>query len=196
MKKLTLRQRQGIETKLRITKIAMNLFQEKGYSDVTIRDICQTSSISIGSFYHHFESKDEIINTAYNQLDLLWEEKISVHESDNPKEDILFLYEEAGNLLQQQGWELSSQSYTHLPSMKTKFTFSPNRPIYRTLLSIVQTGIETHVFYPETDPVEFVETLMRCSRGVVFDWCLKEGNYTLKEQMRYDLSLILNNYCI
>jgi len=196
LKKLTPRQRQGIETKLKITKIATDLFKLKGFNDVTIRDICQSSSISVGTFYHHFKSKDEIINTAHYQIDLLWEERISNFESKNPKEDILFMFEEAGSLLQNLGWELATQSYKQLITAKTKYTLETDRPIYKKILPIIVSGLKEKKFLSGTDALELMETLMRCSRGVVFDWCLREGSYNLKEQMRSDILLMLNNYCL
>ena len=195
MKKLTGRQHQAIETKLKIIKTATDLFKSKGFGDVTIRDICDACSISIGSFYHHFQSKDEIINIGYHQLDLLWQEKIAVYQNVNTKEDILYFFEQAGILLQDQGWELASQSYKHLITSKSKYTFQLDRPIYTQLLRIIESGLNKDLNLEDSDTVKFIETLMRCSRGVIFDWCLREGAYDLQEQMRYDISLILSNFC-
>ena len=194
MKKLTHRQRQGIETKLRITKTAAELFTQKGFNDVTIRDICEATAISVGTFYHHFSSKDEIVNTGHYQIDLLWQERVSGYRNISTKEDILFLFGEAGALLQQLGWKLASQSYKQLITSKIKYTLRTDRPIYKIVLNIINKGLKTDLL-PETESFELLETLMRCSRGVVFDWCLREGAYDLKKQMRSDISLILTNYC-
>jgi len=196
VKKLTGRQHQAIETKLKIIKTATDLFTSKGFNDVTIRDICEAGSISIGSFYHHFKSKDEIIDIGYYQLDLLWEEKIAEYQSISTKEDILFLFEQAGILVQDQGWELASQSYRQLITSKSKYTYQLDRPIYTKLIQIIESGLHKDLELNQSDTVKLSETLMRCSRGVIFDWCLKEGTYNLQEQMRYDISLILSNFCL
>ena len=195
MKKLTLRQRQGIETKLKITRVATELFKTQGFNNVTVRDICESASISVGTFYHHFVSKDEIVNTAHYQIDMLWEERISSYESRNTREDILYMFEEAGALLEELGWDLAAQNYKQLITAKTKYAIQKDRPISGQLDRIIRTGMDRDDFLPGTDPEELTETLLRSSRGVLFDWCLNEGSYNLKEAIRHDLSLILTNFC-
>lgn len=161
---------------------------------MTVRDICEAASISVGTFYHHFNSKDQIINTAHQQIDLLWVEKISGHESRNAKEDILYMFDQAGTLMEELGWDLASQIYKQLITAKNKYAIQKDRPIYLTVHRIIETGLAEEAFLPHTNPTELTETLMRITQGVLFDWCLREG-YDLKNRMRQDLLLILANYC-
>lgn len=48
-------------TKNRIVKVAVKLFKERGYHQVTVRSIAEEAQISNGGFYHHFKSKDELL---------------------------------------------------------------------------------------------------------------------------------------
>ncbi len=41
---------------------AIQLFKEKGFSEVTLNDICKASSISKNTFYYYFESKECLLN--------------------------------------------------------------------------------------------------------------------------------------
>lgn len=50
----------GEETKNRIVSKATHLFVQKGYAAVTMNEVCAASSVSKGSLYHHFPSKDEL----------------------------------------------------------------------------------------------------------------------------------------
>ncbi len=43
-----------------IIRIAFTLFLEKGYKEVTIKDIMAATNLSKGAIYHHFNSKEEI----------------------------------------------------------------------------------------------------------------------------------------
>ena len=43
-----------------ISKIAVNLFREKGYDRVTIADIAAAARISKGTFYQYFQNKEEL----------------------------------------------------------------------------------------------------------------------------------------
>src|ERR687898_1147081 len=52
--------------------IAAGLFAEKGFKNTTVRDIADASGILSGSLYHHFDSKesmvDEILSTFQAEL--------------------------------------------------------------------------------------------------------------------------------
>ncbi|QQK79514.1 TetR/AcrR family transcriptional regulator [Salicibibacter cibi] len=50
------------QTKENIMATAVRLFMEKGYEKTSMQDIANTLEISKGGIYHHFNSKDEIIN--------------------------------------------------------------------------------------------------------------------------------------
>ena len=49
------------ETINRILDISYTLFMEKGYEQTTIQDIVNELGMSKGAIYHHFKSKEEII---------------------------------------------------------------------------------------------------------------------------------------
>lgn len=45
----------------KILEVSLSLFNEKGYEKTTIQDIVNALGMSKGAIYHHFKSKDEII---------------------------------------------------------------------------------------------------------------------------------------
>ncbi len=51
-----------MEVKERIIKTAYELFSSKGYDRTTVADIIQHARCSKGGFYHHFKSKEEILD--------------------------------------------------------------------------------------------------------------------------------------
>lgn len=51
------------ETIETILTVAAKLFLEKGFDRTSMSDIAKAAGISKGAIYHHFQSKDEIINT-------------------------------------------------------------------------------------------------------------------------------------
>ena len=48
-------------TREELIRTAIRLFREEGYQNVTVSKICEACGVTKGSFYHHFDSKDEII---------------------------------------------------------------------------------------------------------------------------------------
>lgn len=77
-------------TRDQIIEAADKLFYQQGFEKTSFADIAKTIEISRGNFYHHFKSKDEIleavieyrINNTQNMLDR-WES-----EGDTPKDRI------------------------------------------------------------------------------------------------------------
>jgi len=47
-------------TKTRLLDAAERLMLAKGFSATTVDDICETAKLTKGSFFHYFESKDEL----------------------------------------------------------------------------------------------------------------------------------------
>lgn len=46
----------------KILSVSTKLFLEKGFDKTSMKDIAETAGISKGAIYHHFQSKEEIIN--------------------------------------------------------------------------------------------------------------------------------------
>lgn len=63
------------KTKQRIIDIAINLFTERGYENVSIKDICSKLNFGRSTFYYHFKTKEQILSEYYNSE--------SVYNTDN-----------------------------------------------------------------------------------------------------------------
>ncbi|MEM5947544.1 TetR/AcrR family transcriptional regulator [Spirochaetia bacterium 38H-sp] len=60
-------------TKEKIINTATNLFLTKGYDTVSIEEIIRNTGIAKGTFYHHFKSKEELLETI---VELMAEESL------------------------------------------------------------------------------------------------------------------------
>jgi TetR/AcrR family transcriptional regulator, cholesterol catabolism regulator len=62
----------GTSRREELLAIAAQLFAHKGFRNTTVRDIAEAAGILSGSLYHHFDSKesmvDEILRTFQNEL--------------------------------------------------------------------------------------------------------------------------------
>ncbi len=72
------------ESREHILKVAFDLFIQKSYKEVTMKELVTRSGLSKGAFYHYFESKEqlfmEIIDHFFKELMQVYFEKFS-HES-------------------------------------------------------------------------------------------------------------------
>ena len=54
--------KKALSTKEKILLVAKTLFSERGYNKTPISEIIDRANISKGGFYHHFKSKEEILD--------------------------------------------------------------------------------------------------------------------------------------
>ena len=55
----------GLDTKSNIFNAALRLFAEKGYENVSVRDIADAVGIKAASIYNHYECKEQILELIY-----------------------------------------------------------------------------------------------------------------------------------
>lgn len=194
MKKLTDRQKQAIDTKLKITRVATELFKEKGFDSVKIQDICNTADISIGAFYHHFKSKMEIINTSYEQVDILVMDRLERKEFSSNIDKVIFLLVEGAHVMEELGWVFVGEVYRNLIATEGKYSTKSDRHIALKVKSILEEAIQCGELKNSISSKELTSIVIRVSRGTIFDWCLHEGSYNLESKLAYDLNLILSNF--
>ncbi|WP_300350003.1 TetR/AcrR family transcriptional regulator [Clostridium sp.] len=196
MKKLTDRQKQAINTKLKITQVATELFKLNGFDSVKIQDICKEAHISTGAFYHHFKSKSEIINKTYEQVDILVMDNFKSKEFSSNIDKLFFLLIEGATTLEKLGWVFVSEIYKNLLSINENYTIKPDRYITLEVKSIVEDLLENNELDTSLSSLELTMIIMRMSRGTVFDWCLHKGSYNLKSRIELDFKLLLSNFKI
>ncbi len=62
-----------MSTKLKILKVALELFHTKGYDKTSVNAIIQAAEISKGGFYHYFASKEDLMN----EISITYAEKVT-----------------------------------------------------------------------------------------------------------------------
>ena len=63
------RSRKGVETRSRLVSAAKEVFETDGFLDARISDIAERAGLSHGSFYHYFESKEEVFREVAAEVD-------------------------------------------------------------------------------------------------------------------------------
>ena len=63
------RSRKGVETRARLVTAAKEIFERDGFLDARISDIAEKAGLSHGSFYHYFESKEEVFREVAAKVD-------------------------------------------------------------------------------------------------------------------------------
>ena len=56
----------GIETRERLLRAAVDLYSAKGFAGASVLDVVRRAGVTKGAFYHHFESKAHLITAIHN----------------------------------------------------------------------------------------------------------------------------------
>ena len=70
MEKMTSRQEQKIRTQQKIVEAANTCFIRKGMAYTLITDICEEAEVSVGTFYHYFNNKNDLIISQFKKFDM------------------------------------------------------------------------------------------------------------------------------
>ena len=101
------RQAQARQTERNILQAALTLMRERGFDKVSIRDICKQAGITTGAFYHHFPSKESLLNKGFAPLDDYMEAALRGHEADEPAERLGHILSAYARFMEEEGGELS-----------------------------------------------------------------------------------------
>lgn len=183
------------QTKGRIVSAAWELFYQYGYSNTTIDDIVELSQTSKGSFYHYFSSKDDLLGSLSYLFDEKYEELMeTLNDSLTPIEKLLKMNQELFLLIENTvpvsilselfGSQLTNRSEKHL--------LDPDRTYYRLLRRIAIEGQQQNLFRKELSINDITKAYALYEHGMMYDWCISNGNYSLCQYSEKMLPLFLS----
>lgn len=82
---MTNRKRQAMETKLRIQEKALELFDKKGFENVSMEQIARAAGCSAGNIYNYFASKDLLAVKLMDHVDQIYDEMIPAYLEDRTR---------------------------------------------------------------------------------------------------------------
>ncbi|WP_243124042.1 TetR/AcrR family transcriptional regulator [Pelotomaculum schinkii] len=189
------RQKQSIETELKIVRTALSLMRKKGYENVGIREICDAAGISTGAFYHHFKSKEDMLNIGFGTYDEYLAEVLETYENPDPLEFLRFVLLNQTEYVMKQTGSLTSELYRALLSSNDKYAIDTFRLYYRTVRKAIELCLKEGKFHASFTADYLTEFLIRVVRGDIIDWCLHEYSYNLMEYVGKDLNVIFAGLC-
>ncbi|HYF71284.1 MAG TPA: TetR/AcrR family transcriptional regulator [Nocardioides sp.] len=179
-----------------LLRIAAGLFAEKGFKNTTVRDIADAAGILSGSLYHHFDSKesmvDEILRTFQEELfgqydailagDLDPRAKleqavvVSFEAIDKHRDEVAIFQNEAAHLL-------TFDRFAYLADRNRQ-----SRDVWMTLL---RSGVDAGVLRDDLD-LELTYRFIRDTVWVAVSWYRPGGRRTHTEIARQYLSILLD----
>ena len=192
MKELTNRQLQAKATKNKIARAAMKLLKTEPYDNIKVSDICKLAEISVGGFYHYYDSKEKLVVDAYDIIDKKIVDKYKKNKELAPIEGILKLAEAIALVTTELGNKLVSNCYRQLLVDDTGYTASPDRLVHKELSILIDRAVDEGLIKPDTDKLRLSMYINKLSRGNIFDWCIKKGSFDLNAELQAELKDLLH----
>lgn len=182
-------------TKSKIISAAWKLFYDKGYDSTTIEDIVALSETSKGSFYHYFEGKDALLGS----LSYIFDEEYARLQNSLPDgmtsfDKLLFLNSELFSVIEDRiDIDLLTRLYsTQLITKGEKCLLDNKRLYYKLLRQIVTEGQRKNEITDTMTANEIVKMYAMCERALIYDWCLCNGEYSLKSYAKKTMPTFLS----
>lgn len=186
MEKMTKRKLQAIASRKHILETAMELAVDKGFTQVSIQDICKKAGVSTGAFYHYFKSKEEVVLAWYEGSDARYREEIIpslMAEQDKSVEEkiVKYLFEMALYAEETGVMNITQLYRAQLGVDNTSFIYG-ERALPEGLLNLILEGQNKGEFCKNIQAEEIKEDLLIIMRGSILHWCQCKGEYSLSER--------------
>lgn len=179
--KQTKRKLQAMETRNRIYAAAVGIMERNGFEKITIEQISKAANVSVGAFYHHFGSKNDILDEIFRRADAYFQEYVVGKLSGRTAaEKIVSYFEHYARFNVTLGVDHISALY----KTQSRYFIDGERPMLKALRDIVTEGIRNKELESELSTEEMTEFLFATARGVAYTWCLHNGGFSLTERMQ------------
>ena len=185
----------GVSRREELLRIAAGLFAERGFKNTTVRDIADAAGILSGSLYHHFDSKesmvDELLDTFQTEL---WKQYDAIEASDlTPKQKLTAIVRASFEAIDTHHSEVAifQNDAAYLTTFE-RFDYLNERNLkFRTLwLGLLEQGVASGELRADLD-VELVYRFLRDTVWVAVRWYRPGGSLTPADVADQYLAILL-----
>ncbi|MFJ6210688.1 TetR/AcrR family transcriptional regulator [Lysinibacillus sp. NPDC092081] len=197
MNSLTSRQKKALETRGKLLKASLDLFNKHGFEHVSVEQITKACNVSKGTFYTHFTSKYDVILEKFKELDSFYSTVEKNIDSSLPaSEKILTLYKEQMTYLTNVvGKDLMRTVYTAAMTSQVEqdhYLINPQRKIFQIINSYLEEGIRLGEFRQDLQVAQMQAIIQRCMRANVYDWLIHNEDFNLAAEMAQFTAIVLD----
>lgn len=190
MEKLT-RKEQAKRTRAKLLESAINLLSIHSFDEINITDICTQAGVSVGAFYHHFQNKSEIIMELYKDVDDEFLNTVTKKCMALPPLDGIKTYlVEQCMCAVRYGIDTIKSVYKAQVDNSNDFFASNDRGLPDGLRTLLIQAKQENILAEHTDIEELLNQLLILSRGVIYYWCIRNGEIDMASY----ISTISDNY--
>jgi TetR/AcrR family transcriptional regulator, cholesterol catabolism regulator len=176
--------------------LAARMFAERGFRATTVRDIADAAGILSGSLYHHFDSKesmvDEILTRFQEELFGRYEEIVA--EGRGPRETLEAVVVASFESIDRHHAEVAiyqNEAKYLVQFERFGYLRDRNTQFRKLWAGILEDGVRAGVFRPDLD-VELVYRFIRDTVWVAVHWYRPGGELSANEIAKQYLRILLD----
>ncbi len=186
---------QPVSRRDELLDLAATMFAERGLRATTVRDIADSAGILSGSLYHHFKSKEQMVEEVLRDfLDWLFARYQEIVDTEpNPLERLKGLFMTSFEAIEHRHAQVviyqdEAKRLSSLPQFD--FVEARNKEQRKLWIDLLHEGVEQGCFHPDID-VDVVYRFIRDTTWVSVRWYQPGGPLTAEEVGRQYLSIVL-----
>ncbi|MBQ8973293.1 MAG: TetR/AcrR family transcriptional regulator [Clostridia bacterium] len=186
-----------IDARRKIINATIALIMREGADAVTVRSVVEETGLSIGTFYHHFKNKDDLMMyfVREDSFDGFTLETPLEHFSDRISELYFYLIDRYLNL----GEEFMKSFYTTGNQALSAYMGEENGcfadgTVMARCQREAEAAIAAGILKEETDAHVLSIDVCTIVKGCVFEWALKGGDMDIHQSVRRILERYILSY--
>lgn len=187
MERKPTRKEKAAETKRKIFETAVRLIKESGYNNVTISEICRAAGVAKGSFYVHYNSKEDIVRASYytdmsEYIHRNYTAFLDAHSNASYNERIIYFMNLELEFAEYAGYEITCLAYTLnlgtcIPDPSEHLT---KREFTKNLYDAIQKNSDKNTSKLSSNEIfHYFESVIR---GIMATWCFSNNSFSIVEQ--------------
>jgi AcrR family transcriptional regulator len=187
---------EGPSRRQELLAIAARLFAERGFKNTTVRDIADAAGILSGSLYHHFDSKESIVDELLDSFQqALWREYDAIEASDlTPRQKLEAVVRTSFDAIDRHHSEVAifQTDAAYLSSFERFAYLGERNTRFRTLWTgLLRQGVASGELRADLN-VELVYRFLRDTVWVAVRWYRPGGDLTPEQVADQYLHILLD----
>lgn len=175
-----------LDAEKKLIDTTVKLIKKYGADSITVRNVCEEAGLSIGTFYHHFQNKDDLL------MHFVRETSFDRFILETPMQDvpgrICELYMHLINRYLELGEEFMKSFYTTGNKALSAYMgqedghYSDGTVMARCEKELEAAQAEGYL-RPDSDPHLLSTDICTIVKGCVFEWALNDGNMQIQSTL-------------
>jgi AcrR family transcriptional regulator len=175
-------QQKQLQRRSEIINKVMELTEKTPFEELSIRDICEGTGISVGSFYHYFKEKSDLVCGLMERIDDFMEEQILPQAtSESEFENLRIISRGFAQHILNSGLEQAKLISICKPTDVDDYGVW--RTNFQMIEAAVARGQKSGEFKAVISSEKATDMILIAISGVAIDWARREGDYNLMERM-------------